>query len=334
MGSNSKNPKFLLDQIAEFMAEEAEEMSDQELLEEAGEAARSVGLHVEKLKRTLGERTASARREQAAEWLSELPLKDMIKFGWLKLSSPSLDEKVSACLHFFDTPDVTAWRDRYRDVLEKAAFRTSPSFDSQPGAVAAWLRQGEIESGHIICKPWDSQRFQRELLNIRSLTRKKDPKHFVPELKARCAECGVAVVIVRAPTGCRASGATRFLSQTKSLLLLSFRYLSDDHFWFTFFHEGGHLVLHGKSALFLEAANMASTKEEQEANEFATRVLIPPEYQTELFRLRLDSYQVIRFARRIGISPGIVAGQLQYAGRIERNHLNHLKRRFKWAVKD
>jgi addiction module HigA family antidote len=43
------------------------------------------------------------------EWLRELPLKDMIKFGWLK-AAPRPTDQVKACLRFFDTPDVSAWR--------------------------------------------------------------------------------------------------------------------------------------------------------------------------------------------------------------------------------
>lgn len=272
-----------------------------------------------------------ARPESAAGWLTELPLKDMIEFGWIE-AVPRPAGAVAACLKFFGVGDVGKWRETYFEVLEMAAFRTSPSFESQPGAVAAWLRQGEIESTSIDCNPWDAKRFRGVLSNIRALTRKKDPNFFIPELVRRCAECGVAVVILRAPTGCRASGATRFLSPVKALLLLSFRYLSDDHFWFTFFHEAGHLLLHSRSALFLEVIEMASiTKEENEANEFAAHMLVPPEFQSALLEVPKSGLEVVRFARRVGISPGIVVGQLQHLHRIKRSQLNNLKRRFKWS---
>jgi HTH-type transcriptional regulator/antitoxin HigA len=168
------------------------------------------------------------RREDGTGWLSELPLKDMIRFGWVE-SIPGTDA-VSSCLSFFGVPDVAAWRETYRDVLQMAAFRKSPSFASQPGAVAAWIRQGEIESASIECKPWDAKGFEAALPNIRSLTRQRDPELFIPELRKLCSDCGVAVVILRSPAGCPVSGATRFLSPSKALLLLSFRYLSDDQF--------------------------------------------------------------------------------------------------------
>ncbi len=266
------------------------------------------------------------------DWLQELPLKDMIGFGWIRPESTSPKAKEAACLEFFGVPDVSAWRDTYKGALEMAVFRTSASFKSHPGAVAAWLRQGEIEASSIACKPWDAEKFNDALGKIRPLTWKKSPSIFIPKLRELCAACGVAVVIVRAPTGCRASGATRFLSSNKALLLLSFRYLSDDHFWFTFFHEAGHLILHGKDALFLEGANMVTTKQEEEANRFAVDTLVPPEDKPALLDLPRDGRAVLKFARRIGISPGIVVGQLQHVGRLQPNQLNSLKRRFRWTA--
>lgn len=264
------------------------------------------------------------------QWLSTLPLKDMIRFGWIEPVSGAADE-VAACLKFFDMPNVKMWQDTYSDVFKMAAFRTSPTFESQFGTVSAWLRQGEIESAAVNCKPWDASQLRKVLVNIRPLTRKKSPALFIPELQKLCGKCGVSIVIVRAPEGCRASGATRFLSTNKALLLLSFRYLSDDHFWFTFFHEVGHLLLHSTTTLFLESTDMASSKEEEEANEFAANVLVPSEFQEELKSLGANRRDVIRFAHRVGVSPGIVVGQLQHLGKIRHNQLNTLKRRFNWV---
>jgi HTH-type transcriptional regulator/antitoxin HigA len=262
------------------------------------------------------------------QWLAELPVGDMIKFGWLN-PVPHPMAEVATCLSFFDVPSIRAWREKYADLQKVAAFRTSPSLDSRPAAVAAWLRQGEIEAEAIDSSPWNAKHFQESLTYIRSLTREKNPSRFIPELQKHCASSGVAIAIVRAPSGCRASGATRFLSQTKALLQLSFRYLTDDHFWFTFFHEAGHLLLHGKNDLFLEGLEGASAREE-EANEFAAHTLVPPESRSALLNLTADKRVVIRFAMRLGISPGIVVGQLQHLGKIRHNQLNSLKRRFEW----
>jgi plasmid maintenance system antidote protein VapI len=264
------------------------------------------------------------------EWLSKLPLGDMIRFGWV-VPEPHPSEEVAACLWFFDVANTQAWRERYDGLHRMVAFRTSPSFDSQPAAVIAWLRRGEIEAENIKCASWNPEAFQSSLPHIRSLTREKNPHKFLPVLRDLCAASGVAVVVVRAPTGCRASGATRFLSPEKALLQLSFRYLTDDHFWFTFFHEVAHLLLHGQNAFFLEGPETLSTKEEEAANEFAAYTLVPSEFRSEMLRLRADSRSVIRFARRVGVSRGIVVGQLQHLGKLRHDQLNGLKCRFKWV---
>ncbi len=263
------------------------------------------------------------------DWLAKLPLRDMRKFGWIE-PAVSRADKLVACLRFFAVPDVHTWQQKYRGEISVASFRTTPTFSSNPFAVTTWLKWAEIESARISCQPWNLLRFKSKLHDIRAFSRIKDPSRFLPEIVQMCADCGVALVIARTPTGCRASGATRFLTPDKALLVLSFRYLSDDHFWFTFFHEAGHLVLHAKEAIFLVDDSDVTSDEEVEANEFAARMLIPAEFVPELLNLRLRVKEIVRFSRKLGISPGIVVGQLQNLGRINRGRLNGLKRHYRW----
>ncbi len=266
-------------------------------------------------------------------WLSELPLGDMIKFGWLT-PTPKPSEEMAACLRFFNVPDVAAWGRRYAFLHGAVPFRTSVSFESRAAAVAAWLRQAEIDAEKVVCAPWDVRGFERALSESRALTRLKDPSQFLPRLSELCARSGVALCIVRSPNGCRASGAVFFTSPEKAVLLLSFRYLSDDHFWFTFFHEAGHLILHASLGLFLEeieeGQGLLTSTEEQQANEFAARFLIPDAYKPRLSALPIDAHRIIKFARQIGVAPGIVVGQLQHIGRIKHSQMNSLKRRYEW----
>jgi plasmid maintenance system antidote protein VapI len=273
-------------------------------------------------------RGADLRSADEKGWLRELPVADMLKYAWIHPTPPK-GHVVGACLDFFGVPNVPTWRATYNDVLQRAALRTSPSFQSQPGAVVTWLRQGELEAISIKCAPWNATRFRALIPSLRPLTRKKTPSVFLPELRRLCAACGVAVVVARAPGGCRASGATRFLSADKALLLLSFRYLSDDQFWFTFFHEAGHLLLHTDKWLFLEGIE-THTIDEKEANVFAANALIPQSFHSELSALRLELRDIAGFARRVGVSPGIVIGQLQHEGRVPHDHWNALKVRFDW----
>ena len=263
----------------------------------------------------------------AKAWLDELPLKDMQKFGWIP-SRTRTEENVAACLKYFRVNNVQEWRNKYSQFLSLVSFRTSPTHKSEPGSVIAWLRYGEIKSDEIACRPWNGASFERSLISMRRLTRKKEPSTFIPELRKLCAENGVALVTARGPAGCRASGATRFLSDKKAMILLSFRYLADDQFWFTFFHEAGHLLMHSHKAVFLEDGSEVSLKEEHEANLFAQNILIPPKSRAEFISLGPNKDSVMKFAVKIGVSRGIVVGQLQHHGILQPHQLNFLKRRY------
>jgi HTH-type transcriptional regulator / antitoxin HigA len=264
------------------------------------------------------------------DWLRELPVRDMVKFGWIEPGrSPA--ETVDSLLRFFAVPDIASWRTKFRRELAAVTFRTSSSFTSNPAAAAAWLRWAEVQSEKINCELWDPAKFMIALETIRAFTRRKNPSEFVPQVRRKFADAGVALVVAPTPSGCQASGGTRFLSPTKALMVLSFRYRSDDHFWFTLFHEAGHILLHGKDALFLEDGSEVSPEKEEEANGFAGKMLIPTDLRSELLCLRPQTREVIRFSIKAGVSPGVVVGQLQHMGRIGHTRLNKLKRRYVWT---
>lgn len=272
-----------------------------------------------------------AANAETVEWFKAVPSKEMSDLGWIQ-SESGKSASAAACLQFFGVPSVSDWNSAYQGACQAIAFRTSKSFASEAAAVAAWLRQGEIVASEINCGEWDPKRFRKELERLRGLTREKDPDKFLPELIQRCAACGVAVVLLRAPKKCKASGAARFLSNGKPLILLSARHLSDDHLWFTFFHEAGHILLHGDRFVFVDGLDDSrlSEKEETEANQFAADILVPPEHQAEMMRLRANKIDVMRFAKRIGVSRGIIVGQLQHKGVLGRDQLTTLKYFFKW----
>lgn len=268
---------------------------------------------------------------QEREWLNELPVGDMIRFGWLT-PTPTPSEEARVCLDFFGVQSIDMWQEEYIASPAMAVFRSSPSFDSRPASVAAWLRRGILEASKIQTKPWDSKGFRDCLEELRSLSREKRPSVFLSVLRDRCAEFGVAIVPVRALSGCRASGAAKFLTPDKAVIVLSFRHRTDDHFWFSFFHEAAHLVLHASTGMFVDADQPTDHPIEQEANALAANILVPPEHQEEMRTLPRETAAILRFARRIGISPGIVVGQLQHAGRLGYDQFHSLKRRYQWTL--
>jgi HTH-type transcriptional regulator/antitoxin HigA len=275
-------------------------------------------------------RTASAvPKERGSEWIRQFPHRDIANYGWVDRNAKQ-DELIQAYLAYFGVNTPQEWSDRYERSMHETAFRTSPTFNSKVGAISAWLRRGELEAAAVPCAAWHPERLRKSIEEIRVLTKTRSLGYFLPRVRKFCAEAGVAVVFVRAPSGCRASGATRFISRNKAMVILSFRYLSDDHFWFTFFHELGHLLLHKASMTFIDGEPGISGELEAEANSFAADVLIPPGRRDELMDLPAKSDRIIRYAVSVGVSAGIVVGQMQHSDVIRPNQMNFLKRRFNW----
>jgi HTH-type transcriptional regulator / antitoxin HigA len=263
------------------------------------------------------------------EWLGEFPLRDLTSLGWLPLGT---HDRLSAVLAFFGVDSIASWRNSYAGLSAAVSFRTSPIFASNLGAVLSWLRKGAIESEKQPVGTFAPQRLRGLLPTMRELTRSKSPSDFLPKLTALCNSVGVALVVAPAPKGCRASGATWLEANGTAICLLSHRYRTDDQFWFSFFHELAHLILHRDRSLHLEDGEDLREDEETEANEFAESVLIAPAEREMLLLEEKSHKNIIRVARRIGVSPGIVVGQLQHFGALPTSWLNKLKRQLDWET--
>lgn len=274
-------------------------------------------------------RRLSTSAEVSYAWLDALPIRDMIKFGWIERGHSTDETLINACA-FLGVFTPKAFESKYERLIGVSAYRQSSAFETNSAAVAAWIRQGEIEAAAIDCQPWNEDRLRASLDDIRALTRANNPAEFLPALQRILAACGVALVTARAPEGCRASGATRFLTPKKALIQLSFRYLADDQFWFSVFHEIGHLVLHAHERLFLEGLEERRSEAETEADEFALQALFERVGVNALETVSLTKFDIARLARRAGVSPGLVVGQLQEKKRIPFKHFNYMKVRYAW----
>jgi len=213
-------------------------------------------------------------------------------------------------------------------------FRKSESHSLVKGHLAAWIKEGELLAEEIDTFTFNAQNFKKALNAIRHLTMEK-PGVFIKKMQHLCAESGVAFVLVPQYPKCRTSGLARWLRPDKALIQLSLRYKTDDHFWFSFFHEAAHLLKHSKKATFLDdySGNDNINEIEEEANEFASDTLIPlKEYKKLKENIPLSKDDVKAFAHHLQISPGIIVGRLQHDGIIPFHGMNDLKRKFDWKT--
>lgn len=323
--------------INEIVAGKAMVTADTALqLEKVLGVAASFWTNHERLYRdTLARRRETAELEQQLGWLKTMPVNDLIRIGWVAKAENPVGQ-LRAVLGFFGVAGVEEWHALWES--PEAVYRQSPVFAANVAAnvaaTAAWLRRGELDARKLDCAPFDAGTFTAVLKELRGQTT-AGPAKFVPALREQCARAGVAVAIVPPLPGVRAYGATRWLQSSKALIQLSLRGKTDDHLWFTFFHEAGHVLKHGKRAVFVEDGDektMARDPREAEADAFAQEWLIPTDDYQRFCDLGDFSLAAIRrFAARLSLAPGIVAGRLQHDRKLAFSRGNQLKRKFGFA---
>ena len=258
---------------------------------------------------------AMSRYESWTDWLDQLPLADLKKTGIIpdqriiKVNKPAL---VETLLSFFGVASPDEWQTHYGGM--QASFRRTRESQSDVGAIASWLRLGEIQAERLELPKYNRAKFEKALIQIRELT-VLPPQDFEPEMRRLCTEAGVKLVFVPAIPRSHVSGVARWLNRHSPLIQISLYGKTNDKFWFTFFHEAAHILLHAvsKADIFLDDPNNATggSQQEHEANQWAGDKLIPLSYAFELSQLK-TSTQIIDFSRQINIHPGIVVGRLQH----------------------
>lgn len=255
----------------------------------------------------------------------------LVKAGVVAKTTKPL-EKVRELQRFFGVatllavPDVRTYR---------AAFRQGASTRHRrsPEAIAAWLRLVERRGAAIETGSFERVRLRAGLPALRALTT-SDSDAFLPELSSLLAEAGVAFVVVPHFPGTRVHGATFRAGGEKAILAMTIRGSWADVFWFSFFHEIGHLLLHDKREVILEDedADPANKKREAQADAFARDTLIPAaDYARFVTRRDFAAQAVTAFANEIGVDPGIVVGRLQHDRRLRHDSCNDLRKRYVWT---
>jgi HTH-type transcriptional regulator/antitoxin HigA len=258
-----------------------------------------------------------------AELAREFPYNEMSKLGWVEKTRDRI-ERARNLLCFFGVASLSLL-----DTEPAAIFRVGTCADPSTCALIAWLRAGTRSAHDVETEPINLKGIEHAVGAFRQLTA-GSVRSAVNDLRSILASNGVALALVPALPKTAAHGATHWLGPNKAVLQLSDRYKRADIFWFSFFHEIGHLLLHGKRpGVYVNRIRGERDANEREADRFATDTLIPPDAFTEFAtRPRFSAAAVRDFADAIGIHPGIVVGRLQYERLVPRTHLNALREDF------
>lgn len=275
-----------------------------------------------------GYRDSLARREADSvltaqyEQAKEFPLGYLRKYGFVTATTRERTETVRQLLSLFGVASLGAFWATWEE--GNVAYRRSAANRPDGPKLATWLALAERQ--HEVLRdvpPFDRDRLEQAIPRLRRLTI-EEPLPALESAQKILRESGVVLCLVPPVPGLGIHGATRWLRGTP-VIQLSLLRKSDDEWWFTLFHEIGHVLMHGESRLYL---NGEDTAYEEEADQFAADILIPAEYMDRLPRSRSIS-AIESLAAELGIAPSIVLGRAQ---RVTRDFAwgQRLKRSVDW----
>lgn len=152
---------------------------------------------------------------------------------------------------------------------------------------------------------FNKQKFEKATAYALALT--EDHEDFYPLIYKSFYDAGVVFVILPNLPGSQINGATKKIGDN-IMLMVNDRRLYADSFWFTLFHEIGH-IMNGDYGISFEEE---TGEEELLANTFAEDILIPRNEYVEFTEQKCFSIDDIRrFAKHINRDPGIVLGRLE-----------------------
>jgi addiction module HigA family antidote len=254
----------------------------------------------------------------ASDWAKEFPYAEMAKHNWVT-PTRKVEEKTINLLSYFGVASHTSWEKLYMESELKVAAYTSLKHSHEPHAISAWLRQGELQAKQTKIASFDVKKLKNNIPAMRKLM-VEQPVNFFEQLQQLCFEAGVILLFTPRLPKVPLSGSTRWIKENP-LIQLTARYKQNDRFWFTFFHELGHIVLHGKKYISLENVDFAAAdpEKEQEAHDFAVKHTFSKEQEEKLLHehpTSITSDDIVGYAKEFNTHPAMIIGRLQHLGLI------------------
>lgn len=236
------------------------------------------------------------------------PLAEMRKRGLIQANLHKPGQLLLELMAFFRVGSIDGLLDRTHPV---PAFRQALAHKVDDGAVQVWLRliDMNVEQLEPLQVPFDRDILMDVVPELRKISAAY-PEDFGARIEHLLASAGVRVLYIDDVPGARVHGCTQWIDGTP-VITLSVRGRDDGKFWFTLFHEIGHVLNHPGNQMFIQADKSMITPLEQEADAYARDTLIPLKYLAELRVIRSKS-GVVAFAQKIGTCPGVVVGRMHH----------------------
>lgn len=268
--------------------------------------------------------------EEESKFIKNFPYTDLVKLGFVKATKIAI-EKVDELKRFFGVaklvqiPQVKTY---------EAAFRIANQDNVSKEAIACWIQAGRLKAKEKQTEKFNKKKLKNNLLKIKSLMN-IELNEAIKEIQQVLNNCGIVLVMLPHFKNTKVHGATFWIDNDKAVIAMTLRGGFSDIFWFSFFHEIGHIMLHPKREVFLEDGCIDSKlkKQEDEADKFASDILInEKEYNKFISENNFTRELIIDFAKKLNVKPSIIVGRLMHDNIIKFNdyQLSSLRDRYKW----
>ena len=220
-----------------------------------------------------------------------------------------------------------------KDLVPSGAFRLSSNTAIDPYVLGAWLRICQICAKNEHENLFDVTKTDELINELKSIMINHDCD-LQSELSNTMMKYGIDFTVLRNFRGAPVHGYISQKSENRYQMALTIRGAYADIFWFSIFHELGHIVNGdvSKSQRFIDVLEKEQTNREIEADKFALNALINPSDYKRFVDLRDFTITAIkRFARMQKVMPYIVIGRLQKEGLVPYSRYSEYKLRYKWA---
>ena len=249
------------------------------------------------------------------EILKKIPYNEMVKNGWIeKVDEKS--EKVIELRKYFEVANLAILSNPQ---LNKIACRRTAITQKSDYCLLAMAQKAKIEARDRSIEAINIKQLENSIEEIRNLTLKKttEASEILTDVLSKC---GIALVILPNLMGSFLQGAT-FYEERKIIIGMTARGKDADIFWFSLFHELGHIIKG-----HINNTNGTTEEDEKEADDFAKDILIPKDdYDLFIKSGNFSKNAIEGFSHKIGIAGGIVVGRLQNDGYIKYSWHNDLK---------
>lgn len=269
-------------------------------------------------------KTLQAQRDEE----SDLALIDYPYFVKLGVVNPTKNktQKVSELFKYFAISSFSV----FKKPSFLVQFRQTNCIDDKIVLNSnAWVQTVINIGKQIETQPYSEKRLKEHLPEIREMTL-QTPSEFLTPLSQILAECGVAFVLIPSLKNSGVYGAIKWMNKDKVILGMTNRGKKADIFWFSLFHELGHVFQRKITKTLVNfETNGFDEDYEKEADHFSKDLLIPPkDYELFIAHPPFSEQKIRDFANLIKIHPGIIVGRLQKKGILPYHYMNHLKQKY------